>query len=119
MLPRYSVSLNLLLRTAYCRLVNTPDAAQRWPTPVDACVRVDMVVDSMACYKGKGTSCVMAPPIEGMEEVSPPPLCLFVQIRIQYRCHNYAVISHATTIPSPHFGLPTDLSGFFHGARGH
>jgi hypothetical protein len=45
------IVFHLLLRTAIYRLVNSPDAAQRWSMPVDACVRADMVVDSMACYK--------------------------------------------------------------------
>jgi hypothetical protein len=53
------IVLYLLFRTAFYRLVNIPDAAQRWPVPVDALMHlcVDMVVDSMACYKGKGSIC--------------------------------------------------------------
>jgi hypothetical protein len=50
------IVFHLLLRIAFYRLAITPDAAQRWPMPVDACVCVcvDMDVDSIACYKGEG-----------------------------------------------------------------
>jgi large subunit ribosomal protein L28 len=41
------IVFHLLLRNALYRLINTPDAVQRWPVPVDAHACVDMVVDSM------------------------------------------------------------------------
>ena len=43
------IVFHLLLRTAIYRLVNTPDAAQRWPMPVDAC----------ACGYGSGFNGVL------------------------------------------------------------
>jgi hypothetical protein len=54
------IVFHLLLRTALYRLVNTPDAAQRWPIPVDACVCVCVCGYGSGpnnVLQRKGTSC--------------------------------------------------------------